>query len=599
MRLRFLRDLSILARLGILTMFIAVAMIGNLWIARNNFSKLASALSAEGANSAFIIESAAVERQLYQSWIALSSAETARAGGSTSVAGTISEFNQSLDGCKGSIEGLAALKDLPGDLVSSIASIKSFFGLYETEASKEAEALSSGSLKADSSLMVTLRFKILTGELSKLFDRTKLASLAMVNTASVGVASAKNAITAISLALILIVAAFAFLMIRSIARPLLDLVAAVDKVGKGDLTVAAPYRGKDELGRIAISVNGLAADLRGLVSTVKLKLQSLDEAGQTLAANMEETGAAVIEINANIGNARGQLDGQSSAVREVIEAIQALTTGVDTLSDMIQRQSAGVSQSSASVEEMIANIESVAANVEGASKGAELLATKGSEGKARIDEVSETVDAIVHYSENLSEAARLITEIADRTNLLAMNAAIEAAHAGEAGKGFAVVADEIRRLAEQSTTSSKEISADLGRVSASIESVREAAGAAVLSFGTILDGSAELGSSVSRIGEAMREQRIGGKQVLESLSELVSITREISREAADLKSGNASVLERIEALDSMNRLVVQNSEEIRQGTREINEAISGTGDLTVQTTTLIGEVKAATDKFVV
>src|SRR5208337_308794 len=197
MRLRFLRDLSILARLGILTMFIAVVMIGNLWIARNNFTKLASALSAEGASSAFIIESAAVERQLYQSWIALSSAEMARAGGPTSVAGMIAEFNQSLDGCKGSIEGLAALKDLPVDLISSIASIKSFFGLYETEASKEAEALSSGSLKADSSLMVTLRFKVLTGELSKLFDRTKLASLAMVNTASVGVASAKNAITAI------------------------------------------------------------------------------------------------------------------------------------------------------------------------------------------------------------------------------------------------------------------------------------------------------------------------------------------------------------------------------------------------------------------
>src|SRR5208337_4923453 len=232
-------------------------------------------------------------------------------------------------------------------------------------------------------------------------------------------------------------------------------------------------------------------------------------------ANMEETGAAVIEINANIGNARGQLDGQSSAVREVIEAIQALTTGVDTLSDMIQRQSAGVSQSSASVEEMIANIESVAANVEGASKGAELLATKGSEGKARIDEVSETVDAIVHYSENLSEAARLITEIADRTNLLAMNAAIEAAHAGEAGKGFSVVADEIRNLAETSSEQSHTIGAELAQVRKGIEEIVASSRDTAASFSRVMQKLADTDRIVQEVKNAMAEQKEGSSQVLE------------------------------------------------------------------------------------
>ncbi|MGO8692563.1 MAG: methyl-accepting chemotaxis protein [Rectinemataceae bacterium] len=594
-----MRDISILARLGILTAFIAMAMGGNLWIARTNFARLSAALVAESLNSSMVIESASVERQLYKSWIALSSAAAEHAQGSTSGAVAISEFKEALAGCKGSLESLIALKGLPKDLSSEIVSIKASFELYEKEASAFADALTSGSSKADSSMMVTLRFKALADELTKLFNLTKLASLATVNASSVKVAAAMNVITAISLALILIVAGFALLMIRSITRPLLNLVAAVDKIGGGDLTVAAEDHGKDELGRIATSVNGLAADLRTLVLTVKQKLQTLEQAGQTLAANMEETGAAVIQINANIGNAQGQLDGQSTAVKEVIAAIQRLTLGVEKLTDMIQRQAAGVTQSSASVEEMIANIESVAANVEGASRGAVLLAGKGNEGKARIEEVTETVDSIVRYSENLNEAARLITEIADRTNLLAMNAAIEAAHAGEAGKGFAVVADEIRRLAEQSTSRSKDISDDLGRVSTSIESVRAAAGAAVLSFGTILEGSSELGTSVSQIGEAMREQRIGGRQVLDTLSDLVSVTREIAGEAAELKTGNASVFRLVEALDSMNREVVQNSEEIRQGTRGINEAITGTGDLTVHTTTLIGEVMAAADRFVV
>jgi methyl-accepting chemotaxis protein len=599
MKFRSLRDVSILARLGLLTAFIALAMIGNLWITRSHFAELSNALLAEGANSALVIASAEGERQLYGSWISLSSVIAARAEGPASISDAVGQFQAALDSCKSSFESLTQLAGLPPELHSLIDSTKDSFTQYETESVKVADAVKSGGFKDSTTMMATLRFKALSGQLAVLFDRTKLVSLGRVNSSKAGVASAIGIVTGLSLLLIVVAAAFALLMIRSITRPLLSLVSAVGKIGGGDLTATADYQGGDELGRIAASVNGLAVDLRDLVSTVKQKLKILDEAGGALAANMEETGAAVIEINANIGNARGQLDGQSSAVKEVIATIQALALRVEKLTDMIQRQASAVTQSSASVEEMIANIESVAANVEGASKGAELLASTGSEGKARIDEVNETVDAIVRYSENLNEAAGLITEIADRTNLLAMNAAIEAAHAGDAGKGFAVVADEIRRLAEQSTARSKDITVDLERVSASIESVREAAGSAVLSFGDILGRSAELGSSVSRIGEAMREQRTGGKQVLESLSELVSITREIAGEAVDLKAGNASVLERVESLDSMNRLVIQNSEEIRQGTREINEAITGTGDLTVHTTTLIGEVMAAADRFIV
>jgi methyl-accepting chemotaxis protein len=599
MRLSFLRDMSIPARLGLLTAFIALAMGGNLWIARASFLRLSKALSAEGVDSSLVVDCAMVERQVYQAWIGLSRAEALTAKDPGAAAGAIDEYKKAVSACKVSLQSLSMTEGLPADILPMIESVNVSFGSFAAEAAKMTESLDSGKYNANTAMTATLRYKALTNDIAKLFTKINLSSLATVNTSGAAAASAQRLMTAISALLTLVCAIFAVFMIRSITRPLYGLVEAVGKIGGGDLTATAEHHGKDELGRIGASVNGLASDLRDLVSTVKLKLHNLDESGQSLASNMEETGAAVIEINANIGNAQGQLESQATAVKEVMEAMKGLALRVDKLAEMIQRQSASVSQSSASVEEMIANIESVAANVEGAAKGAELLSNKGGEGKARINEVNETVESIVRYSENLNEAARLITEIADRTNLLAMNAAIEAAHAGDAGKGFAVVADEIRRLAEQSTARSKEISSDLGKVGSAIESVRGAAGAAVLSFGTILDGSSELGTSVSRIGEAMREQRIGGRQVLESLSELVGLSREIAEDAASLKSGNASVLERVETLDSMNRLVVQNSEEILQGTREINEAITGTGDLTVSTTSLIGEVMASVDKFTV
>jgi len=389
------------------------------------------------------------------------------------------------------------------------------------------------------------------------------------------------------------------LTVRSITLPLGNLAAAVEKVGKGDLTVKTGATGKDELGHIARCVDDLVVDLRRLVTTVKDKLAALGETGGALAGNMEETGAAVIQINADIGNTRGQLEEQSTAVGEVSAAIEELARSVEALTAMIAKQSAVISQSSASVEQMIANVESVASGAEEAAEASKRLATEGTEGKARIDEVVEAVVAIVRYSENLTEAARLITEIADRTNTLAMNAAIEAAHAGDAGKGFAVVSDEIRKLSEQSTSQAKDISADLGRVSASIEAVQGAAGAAVNAFGSILEKSGALGEAVETIGSAMKEQREGGRQVLEALARLRDITREITRGAGEMASGNATILEQVERLKNVNTVVVRNNEEITRGTKEINQAMVATMELTSHNTSLIAEARSAADMFVI
>lgn len=398
---------------------------------------------------------------------------------------------------------------------------------------------------------------------------------------------------------LILVALVVLLTVRSITLPLGNLVVTVEKVGKGDLTIETGSTSKDELGRIARCVDDLVVDLRRLVTTVKNKLAELGETGQSLAANMEETGAAVIQINSSIGNTGGQLEEQSAAVGEVSAAIEELARSVEALTAMITNQSAVVSQSSASVEQMVANIESVASSVKEAAEVSKRLVREGSEGKARIDEVVEAVVAIVRYSENLTEAAGLITEIADRTNILAMNAAIEAAHAGEAGKGFAVVSDEIRKLSEQSTSQAKDISADLERVAESIEAVRGAAGAAVSAFGSILEKSGALGEAVNTIGSAMKEQHEGGRQVLEALARLRDITREITRGAGEIVSGNATILEQVERLKNVNTVVVRNNEEITRGTKEINQAIVATTELTSRNASFIAEVRTAADMFVI
>ncbi|HET7839080.1 MAG TPA: methyl-accepting chemotaxis protein, partial [Rectinemataceae bacterium] len=218
-------------------------------------------------------------------------------------------------------------------------------------------------------------------------------------------------------------------------------------------------------------------------------------------------------------------------------------------------------------------------------------------GKRTVGDTVEAAARVSEMSRNLLEANKVIAGIASRTNLLAMNAAIEAAHAGDAGRGFAVVADEIRKLAEQSTSQAGDISKDLERVAESIASVQAASGAAVGAFGKIVDSTRGLGDSVGGIRQSMTEQREGGRQVLEALSKMKDITREITRGAEEMASGTASILSQVERLRNANFVVVSNTTEISAGTKEINDAVVGTTGLATRNAELIAEVKSAADRF--
>jgi methyl-accepting chemotaxis protein len=440
-------------------------------------------------------------------------------------------------------------------------------------------------------------FNTASGQIQVLLGALRDAGDAASESAHSRSRAAMLMLSAVIAGAVLLCILIAILIMRSITKPLKGLVDAVGRIGSGDLTSSTGMKGRDELGRIAASVDGLVADLRSLIGTVKERIALLDDTGQGLSSMMTETGAAVVQINSNITSTGGQLREQSAAVESVSAAIEELARAVDALGSMIANQSSVISQSSAAVEEMIANIESVAANAETASAASTSLVDEGKEGKARIDEVGESVAAIVRYSENLGEATDLITQIAERTNLLAMNAAIEAAHAGEAGKGFAVVADEIRKLAEQSNSQAKDISVDLGRVSEAIDAVRLSAASAVHAFASILDKSGALGDEVRAIGSSMAQQREGGRQVLEGLGRLRDITREIETGSGQMSRGNSAILDQVQRLTNVNAQVVRNNDEMTGGTVEINEAISGTIDLSSRNAQHIADVKSAIDKF--
>ncbi len=514
---------------------------------------------------------------------------------------SLAEADGHLSAAKADMDSIGELQGVPPSVATTLNRTSEVFSIYY-QAAMTTRASVKGGMSQISALFVTL--DTLETHFLNLNSALVSSDVTVYGAGSAEAAEASgvsSSTTSIVLALIaaaaLLIALLTAITARSITSPLVVLAALVERLGSGDLGGRSGLGGKDEIGRMATSMDEVIADLRTLVSTVKDRVGRLKAAGQDLASTMNETGSAVIQINSNIANSSVQLKEQSASVLALSSSVEALSENVARLGAMIGSQTDVIGGSSSAVEEMIATIESVAGNAENAAEVSMRLGEKGAEGKERIEEVNEAVGAIVRYSENLTEAARLITEIADRTNLLAMNAAIEAAHAGDSGKGFAVVADEIRKLAEQSTSRSKDISLDLGRVAESIDFVRRAAAAVVESFTAILEKSEDLGGEVRSIRGAMSEQREGGRQVLEGLARLKELTGEIGAGSERMAEENSTVLAQVERLRNANAVVVANNDEITMGTKEINDAIAGTVDLTSRTADLIEEVRNATDKF--
>ncbi len=401
-------------------------------------------------------------------------------------------------------------------------------------------------------------------------------------------------VLALTLTLLILIVS---VIVRSITIPMRTVVDALEQISRGDLTVSIDIPGKDEMAIIARSVTRLQDGIRELVGVTQRQLQILGTRGQELSSSMQETSTSIIEINSNIQNTKIQLSDQSEAVSETNNALGGLLSAVNTLTGMIGRQKDLLGSSSSAVEEMVANVQSVAKGAAHAGEAANGLRSLGVEGKSKIEVVTKSVQAIASYSQNLRAAAILIDEIAGKTNLLAMNAAIEAAHAGDSGRGFAVVAGEIRKLAEQSNRQAKEIAEDLSRVTTAIDSVQGASDHAVRTFASILDQANLVAATINQINTAMSEQSHGGQEVLESLRHLKDTTQVIAEKSLEMENGSTVINKQIERLVAVSDTVVANNAEISLGTKGINESVTMILELTVQNEDMIDKVICETNRF--
>ncbi len=397
---------------------------------------------------------------------------------------------------------------------------------------------------------------------------------------------------------ILIVTAIIFTN-KTIIRHIIRLIEPIQKIANGDLRANFPVSTRDEIGHIAKKLNFLLESLNILIKNVKDKAKNLNEISLNLASNMEETAAAIHEINKNIENSKQQIEEQVTSVTQTSAAVEQLTRSIDSLNQIIEDQAANITESSSAIEEMVSNIASVALNADNSQKNAEELLKISNEGKKSLDDVFITIKEISKMSENLIATTSLIMSIADKTNLLAMNAAIEAAHAGEFGKGFAVVADEIRKLSEQTASQSKSITQNLNQIKNAIDKVANTSKETSEVFSIILQKIASVNKMAEEIKVSMDEQKEGSKQILEALRKMNQITSSVKNSSAEMKSGNNEILSAIKKLNQVSYNVKNSNTEIFTALNEINKAIANVTKLANLTRNETANLVESTEKFIV
>jgi methyl-accepting chemotaxis protein len=367
--------------------------------------------------------------------------------------------------------------------------------------------------------------------------------------------------------------------------------------GDADLTRTLESSSNDELGLLSNYFNEFVGMLRGLLDRVKTEVHSLTKGMDSLSMTASESASAIRQIVTNIESFRQQTRDQGTSVHESSQAVEQIARSILHLYKLIERQVASVSTSSSSIEQMVSSIQSVTTNIEQMGTYYDKLLGKSENGRGSIETVVKQVREIDSQSESLQEANSLIAGIAAQTNLLAMNAAIEAAHAGEAGQGFAVVADEIRKLAENAAGQSKTIAHTIKGIRSVINAVVDSSGISARTFEEILEQIRVLSRLEQEIKHSMQEQSAGSVQILESLANINGVTSEVRTSAEVMQEGSNTVLAVMKKLLQSSAEVEKGMVEIAQGAENIRKAAQDTNELTAAAAGSVQTVAAETDKF--
>ena len=331
---------------------------------------------------------------------------------------------------------------------------------------------------------------------------------------------------------------------------------------------------RSEIGIIIQAINEFKNQAGDILRQIDVSTRKTSNQSDDLVHNMDLTKDNVASIVESLQSIKSEIENQSAGVEESNSSIEQIMGNIRALNSSIENQAAGVTQSSAAVEEMVANIASVSQILEKNNQVVNALTDAADKGQQQVKAAVKTADGVLQQSAGILQASSIIQNIASRTNLLAMNAAIESAHAGEAGKGFAVVAEEIRKLAEQSGDQSKAIDDNLRSLSEAIAGITTDINHVQSAFENIYELSQKVREQETIIANAMEEQNSGNQQVLEAMHAISDSTQEVKNGSAEMLVGGEQILKEMKNLSDVTRIISDNMNQINEFSQQITDAVT-------------------------
>jgi methyl-accepting chemotaxis protein len=359
------------------------------------------------------------------------------------------------------------------------------------------------------------------------------------------------------------------LLSRTVAKPVKEIVIGAKALANMDFSIKINAGRKDEIGDVERAFLTIRDALKKTISDINNEHKGQLNISKNLNDSIVQSSDGLGIITRNMDSMQLKSDDQMSSVKRTADSIEEIVRSITSLEGAVETQAVSISRSAESIGQMVKDIDSVRSLMNHANTSTEDLNTSSDLGRKMLNNLTEELTRIAEQSSFLEQANTTLGNIAAQTNILAMNAAIEAAHAGEAGRGFAVVAQEIRKLAESSDKESTSISDEIKKMQKGIANMRKVSEETVTTLSNMFTNVSDIQTSFTSVNTAVEAQASHGAQIMGALDTLQETTNQVRSGSDKIQQESGSIQETVENLETISREVNTRVVDVQQASKDI------------------------------